>query len=123
MLGSYPHILRCHFESDKKLQRKMWHYPPYGIGMPYVQNTMQRDAFKFLQQYIHFANNYQQPKQSDNNYDPLFKVTQVLKEIRSGICRVWQAGKDVSLNESMIKYLVVLLRSSNICQQSQSNME
>jgi hypothetical protein len=65
---------------------------------------MQRDAFKFLRWYIHFADNCQWPKQSDNNYDPLFKVTYVLKEVGSGICQVWQAGKDVSLGETMIKY-------------------
>ncbi len=64
----------AHFGSDKKLLRKMWQRPPYGISMPYVQNTMQRDAFEFLWQYIHFANNYQWPKQSDNKYDPPFKV-------------------------------------------------
>ncbi len=78
--------------------------PPYGISMPYVQNTMQHDAFEFLWWYIHFANNYQRPKQYDNNYDPLLKVNFVLKEVRSDIRRVWQAGKDVSLDESMIKY-------------------
>ncbi len=77
--------------------------PPYGISMPYVQNTMQRDAFEFLRRYIHFADNYQRPKQSDKNYDPLFKVTYVLKEVGAGIRRVWQAGKDISLDESMIK--------------------
>jgi hypothetical protein len=38
-----------HFGSDKKLLSKMWQRPPYGISMPYVQNTMQHDAFKFLQ--------------------------------------------------------------------------
>jgi hypothetical protein len=65
---------------------------------------MQHDAFEFLRRYIHFANNSQWPEQSDNNYDPLFKVTYVLKEVGSGIRRVWQAGKDVSLDELMIKY-------------------
>ncbi len=94
----------AHFGSDKKTQRKMWRRPPYGISMPYVQNTMQRDTFEFLQRYIHFADNYQWQKQSDNNYDPLIKVTYVLKEVRSGIRQVWQAGTDASLNESIIKY-------------------
>ncbi len=82
----------------------MWQRPPYGISMPYVQNTMQCNAFEFLRRYIHFAKNYQQQKQSVNNYDSLFKITYVLKEVGSGIRQVWQAGKDVSLDESMIKY-------------------
>ena len=106
----------------------MWQCPPYAYGnsMPYVQNTMQHDAYEFLRQYIHFADNYQWPrKQSNKNQDWLFKVTYILKEIISGICRVWQARKDISLDEYMIKYCggaVMLLPSSNICQhQSQSN--
>ncbi len=104
----------------------MWQRSPNGIIMPYVLNTMRRDAFKFLWRYIHFANNYQRPKQSDNNYDQLFKATYVLKEVGSGICWVGQAEKDVSLDESMIKYCgraVEFIRLSKICQQSQSNTE
>ncbi len=94
----------AHFGSDKKLLRNMWRRSPYGISMPYIQNTMMRDAFEFLRQYIHFSENYQRPKSSDANFDPLFKVSYVLEEVGSGIHRVWQAGKDVSLDESMIKY-------------------
>ena len=97
-------IQGAHFGSDKKSMRKMWQRPPYGISIPYVQNTMRRDAFEFMRQHIHFTDNYQRPKTTDKNYDPLFKVTYVLKEVGSGIRRVWQAGKDVSLDESMIKY-------------------
>ena len=87
-----------------KTMRKMWQHPPYGISIPYVQNTMQRDEFEFMRRYIHFADNYKWPKTMDKNYDPLFKVTYVLKEVRFGIRRVWHAGKDVLLDESMIKY-------------------
>jgi len=82
----------------------MWQRPPYGISIPYVQNTMQQDAFEFMRRHIHFTDNYKRPKTTDKNYDPLFKVTYVLKEVGLGICRVWHAGKDVSLDESMIKY-------------------
>ncbi len=41
---------------------------------------------------------------TDKNNNPLFKVTYVLKEVRFVIRWVWHAGKDVSLDESMIKY-------------------
>jgi len=65
---------------------------------------MQRDAFEFMRRHIHFTDNYKRPKTTDKNYNPLFKVTYVLKEVGLGIRRVWHAGKDVSLDESMIKY-------------------
>jgi len=94
----------AHFGSDKKSMRKMWQRPPHGISIPYVQNTMQRDAFEFMRRHIHFADNYKRPKTTDKNYDQLFKVAYVLKEVGLGIRRVWHAGKDVSLDESMIKY-------------------
>ena len=82
-------IQGAHFGSDKKSMRKMWQRPPYGISIPYVQNTMQRDAFEFMRRHIHFADNCKRPKTADKNYDPLFKVTYVLKEVGLGIRRVW----------------------------------
>jgi hypothetical protein len=34
-------ILQCaHFGSDKKLLRNIWQRSPYGISMPYIQNTI-----------------------------------------------------------------------------------
>ena len=38
----------AHFSSDKKLLRNMWQCSPYGISMPYIQNTMTHDAVEFL---------------------------------------------------------------------------
>ena len=97
-------ILGAHFGSDKKTMWTMWQRPSYGISIPYVQNTMQWDAFEFMRQHIHFADNYKQPKTTDKNYNPLFKVTYILKEVGLGIRQVWHAGKDVLLDKSMIKY-------------------
>jgi hypothetical protein len=48
-------IQGAHFDSDKKSTRKMWQCPPYGISIPYVQNTMPRDTFEFLCWHIHIA--------------------------------------------------------------------
>ena len=94
-------IQGAHFGSDKKSMRTMRQRPPHGISIPYVQNTMQRDAFEFMRRHIHFADNCKRPKTAEKNYDPLFKVTYVLKEVGLGIRRVWHAGKDVSLFRSM----------------------
>ena len=65
---------------------------------------MRRDAFEFLRRHIHFADNHKQKRQGETGYDPLFKVRYVLDEIGKGLKRVWSAGKNLSLDESMIKY-------------------
>ncbi len=65
---------------------------------------MRRDAFEFLRRHIHFADNHKQKRQGETGYDPLFKVRYVLDEIGKGLKRVWSAGKNLSLDESMMKY-------------------
>jgi hypothetical protein len=96
VLGSYPHTARltywpCQEITDKNAgTSSTWH-----LHAIYVQNTMQHDAFEFLVQHIHFAGNNQWQKQLDPNYNLLFKVMYILKEVGSGICWVWQAGNDV----------------------------
>jgi len=78
---------------------------------------MRRDAFEFLRRRIHFAENDQRKNQGKNQgepgYDPLFKVRYVLDEIGKGLIKVWHAGKNLSLDESMIKYCDYI--SANNC--------
>jgi hypothetical protein len=38
----------AHFGSDKRTSRKMWQKAPYGLSLPYVQNSMSRNAYEFL---------------------------------------------------------------------------
>jgi len=46
-----------HVGTNKRSARKMWRAQPYGISIPYIQNTMTHDAYIFMQEYIHFADN------------------------------------------------------------------
>jgi hypothetical protein len=93
-----------HFGSEKRTTRKLWQGSPYGLSIPYVRNSMQRDAFEFLRRHIHFADNHKQKREGEPGYDVLFKVRYVLDEIGKGLRRVWSAGKKLSLDKSMIKY-------------------
>ena len=54
----------AHFGSEKRTGRKMWRQKaPYGLSLPYVRNSMTRDAYEFLRRNIHFADNtLQQPE-------------------------------------------------------------
>ncbi len=38
----------------------MWQKTPYGLSLPYVRNSMSRDAYEFLRRNLHFADNYKQ---------------------------------------------------------------
>jgi len=42
-----------------------WREMPYGVGYPPIQNAMNRDAFYFMRQYIHFEDNLQVPKRRE----------------------------------------------------------
>ena len=50
----------AHFGSDKRTLRKMWQKTPYGLSLPYVLNSMSRDAYEFLQRNLHFTDHYKQ---------------------------------------------------------------
>ena len=63
------------------------------------------DAYEFMRQYIHFANNeFRQPK-GEVGYDALFKVKYALDEMMKGLRRVWTPGKHVTIDESMLQYM------------------
>ncbi len=61
--------------------------------------------FEFMRQHIHFADNSMNIPSGSNGYDPLFKVRYALKSIQEGPLKVWTAGKDVAIDESIIKYM------------------
>ena len=94
-----------HFSSNKPASGNLWRKPPHGISMPYVRNTMPRNAFEFMRRNIHFADNSRRYPATHPCYDPLFKLAYPLKVFMSGINAAWQAGKYVTIDESMIKYM------------------
>jgi hypothetical protein len=95
----------AHFGSNKRISRKLWQASPYGLSIPYVRNAMTWNAYEFMHQHIHFAGNSMNIASGSDGYDPLFKVRYAMKSIQEGLLKVWTAGKDVAIDESMIKYM------------------
>ena len=77
---------------------------PYGVSVPFIQNSMPRNAFDFMRRYIHFVDNRDRRKDGEPGYDPLFKVRPVLDAVMDGLRRAWVAGEKITIDESMIKY-------------------
>jgi hypothetical protein len=75
------------------------------LSIPYVWNAMRRNAYEFMRRFIHFADNSLDEPIGSPGYDPLFKVRYALDAIQEGLLKVWSAGKDIAINESMIKYM------------------
>ena len=47
----------AHFGSHKKVGSKLWRQGPYGVNIPYIQNSMTGNAFEFMRRFIHFTDN------------------------------------------------------------------
>jgi hypothetical protein len=75
------------------------------MSVPYVWSSITCNAFEFMRRHIHFADNAVQQSIDSPGYNPLYKVRYALDTIGDGLCKVWTAGKDVTINESMIKYM------------------
>ena len=83
----------------------MWCKPPHGLSIPYVNNTMSINAFKFMWHNIHFSENAKIKKKGVCGYDPLFKVSYMLQIMMKGMRGRWTAVKYVTIYESVIKYM------------------
>jgi hypothetical protein len=94
----------AHFGSEKRTSRKMWQKGPYGLSIPYVWNSMSRDAHEFLRCNIHLADNSLQQPEGSEGYDSLFKVRYPLDVIGKGLQKIWTTGQHITIDESMIKY-------------------
>jgi hypothetical protein len=57
-----------------------------------------------MRSFIHFANNNERAPRNHPNYDPLHKVRHMLNTIMDGIRKVWSAGMNITIDESMIRY-------------------
>ncbi|KAL3757005.1 hypothetical protein ACHAWU_003889 [Discostella pseudostelligera] len=95
----------AHSGAGQRTSRKYWRSPPHGLALPYVMNTMSRNAFEFLRHYIHFADNSKAKAKDEIGYDPLFKVSYPLEVMMGGMRQTWTAGKYITINESMIRYM------------------
>jgi Transposase IS4/Exonuclease len=87
-------------KNDHSISRH-WRETPYGLRTPWIYNTMTRDAFLFLERYLHFADSSQMP---GNERRPLFKIQPVLDVLIKNMKLWWRAGQKICIDESMILY-------------------
>lgn len=113
----------AHFGADKGNAARLWRAQPYGVSIPYIRNTMTRDAYVFMRQYINFCDNSKRKSKGQRGYDALFKVSYALDEMMKGMKKAWTAGKHVTIDESTL-YATWAGQSAtfNTCRRSRSSM-
>ena len=74
------------------------------IGNIGVQETMTKNLFEEISQYMHFSDSTQEPQRGDDDYDRLFKVCRIMNMVLSNFKRVYDPSKNTSINEGMIAY-------------------
>ncbi|GFH50228.1 hypothetical protein CTEN210_06704 [Chaetoceros tenuissimus] len=83
---------------------KYWKKSPRGLPQAFIQNTMSFKAFEFLRRYIHFEDNRNAKPKTNPLFDPLWKIRWALDSVSNNIRKAYNAGKDVTIDESMIRY-------------------
>ena len=58
---------------------------PYGVSIPFLQNSMVRNSFEFMRRCIHFADSSKKKTPDHPNCNPLFKVQYVMSELQKGL--------------------------------------
>lgn len=74
------------------------------IGNIGVQETMTKNLFEEISQYMHFSDSTQEPQRRDDDYDRLFKVRRIMNMVLSNFKQVYDPSKNISINEGMIAY-------------------
>ena len=58
-----------------------------------------------MRQYIHLCENSKRKAKGDIGYEALFKVNFALENMMKGMKKSWVAGKHVTIDKSMIRYM------------------
>uniref|UniRef100_A0A8C4S1I0 PiggyBac transposable element-derived protein domain-containing protein n=1 Tax=Erpetoichthys calabaricus TaxID=27687 RepID=A0A8C4S1I0_ERPCA len=72
---------------------------PGGFGQ-----VMPHDRYVLLQSFIHFCDNKKQIPRGEPGYNPMYKVQPLLDIVEPTYKQFYQPGRDLSVDESMIKY-------------------
>jgi hypothetical protein len=75
-----------------------------GTDVPWIRNAMTRDAFVNIRRHLHFVDNDALPEKGDHRWSPLQKVMPVITHFGAVFRRGWRLGKNLVVDESMIKY-------------------
>ena len=97
-----------------------WKDDPF-IGNTGIKQTMTRNHFQEISQFLHFADSMRTPARGEKGYDQLYKVRLVLNAILENSQRCYSPNKHIAIDEGMIA-LKADFRFDNICRQSRRNM-
>ena len=71
---------------------------------PNFAQVMTRNRYKLLSSFLHFANNSARLERNDPEFDALFKVRPVLKEVLPAWQDSYIPGRNLSIDESMVSF-------------------
>ena len=74
------------------------------LRVPAIADVMSRNRFQKLSQYFHLNDNSKAKAKGEPGYDPLFKVRPLLDLVTNNSRAHYNPGKDISLDEAMIKF-------------------
>ena len=80
-----------------------WNKNPF-IGNAGIQSVMTKNRFEQLCQYLHFSDTTKEPKRGEPNYDRLFKILPVLKDVLDKAKNTYEPSKNISVDEGMIAF-------------------
>lgn len=73
---------------------------------PIFPNTMSRDRYLHILQFLHFTDNDNAPDPADPNGDKLWKIKPFLNALLPRFTAVYAPSQNLSLDETLIKFKV-----------------
>lgn len=92
------------FRGNTRTDRNIYISSLCSISFPYLENSLSRDAFKFIERYIYFNDNNNCKQPDKLGFDLLYKVQYILNILQKGLQKAWIARENIIIDESMIIY-------------------
>uniref|UniRef100_S4RR35 PiggyBac transposable element-derived protein domain-containing protein n=1 Tax=Petromyzon marinus TaxID=7757 RepID=S4RR35_PETMA len=70
----------------------------------WVSGTMTHTRYSKVSQYLHARNNVGTPARGQRGYDPIYKVRNVVEEVRANFSRHYSPRRELSVDEGMIPF-------------------
>ncbi|XP_064120710.1 piggyBac transposable element-derived protein 4-like [Macrobrachium nipponense] len=74
------------------------------ISQTWFREHFERDRFKLLLKFLHFANNDGMPAQDSQDYDPLYKNKPVIDYFVHVFKRHFHPSQNITIDESMVSF-------------------
>lgn len=89
---------------DRKPNTRLyWATDPF-LCTPMFPNTMSRDRFLQIMRYLHFSDSENEPLPGSQDYDPLFKVKDIIKNFNECFQQEYTPKRQLTVDETMIPF-------------------